>query len=244
MSPGDATAHLVPPPAFTQACAKLQLPLSAAELRQLGRYLHLLLETNKQFNLTGIEDPDEAWMRHGLDSLSLLPHLGDARSVIDVGSGGGLPGLPIAITRPDLTVTLLEATGKKAKFLASVVGDLPLKNVRVITDRAETIGQQRLHREQYDLAVARAVGPLRVMLELTAPLVRIGGRVLAMKGAKVEQELGESGDAMMTLGCGRVELYVAMPGIEEDAVIVELHKERPTPKPYPRLPGTPKTTPL
>lgn len=244
MSPADATAHLTPPPAFAAACAAMKLELSAAELRQLGRYLWLLLETNKQFNLTGVKDPDEAWMRHILDSLSLLPHLSEAKTLIDVGTGGGLPGIPLAITRPELKVTLLEATGKKAKFLASVVGDLPLKNVKIVTDRAETIGQQRLHREQYDLAVARAVGPLRVLLELVVPLVKVGGRALAMKGAKVEEELNEAGDAMMTLGCGPVELYVAMPGVEEDAVIVELPKIQPTPKQYPRLPGTPKQDPL
>jgi 16S rRNA (guanine527-N7)-methyltransferase len=194
-----------PPAEFLQACEASGIELTDAERDALGRYLWLLLDANTRFNLTAIRDPDEAWTRHVFDSLTLLPHImeSDGRSVIDVGSGGGLPGIPLAICQPQMQFTLMDATGKKARFLEEVVADLSLDQVRVVNDRAETAGQTKAHRERYDIATARAVGPMRVMLEYTMPLVRVGGRVLAMKGRQAEVELGEAGDALMILGDGR-----------------------------------------
>lgn len=235
---------LSPPESFLSDARTIGLQLSDTELKKLGRYLELLLETNKQFNLTAITDPEQAWRRHLLESLSLLPHLGGAASVIDVGSGGGLPGLPLAIVRPDLRVALLEATGKKARFLQGVADDLELKHVEVINQRAEIVGQDRRYRQLFDVAVSRAVGPLNVLLEYMLPLVKVSGRVLAMKGAKAEAELEQAGDAMHILGAGEVEVYEALPGLEDDAVVVDLAKERPTPAKYPRRPGEPKLRPL
>lgn len=244
-----------PTPQFLQSCQTLGLSLSPVELDQLTRYLDLLFQTNQQFNLTSIVDPEKAWMRHILDSLSLLPHLIDDESdtsgggsgsvsLIDVGSGGGLPGIPLAICLPQVNITLLEATGKKARFLEQVVRDLQLANVRVIHERAETLGQHKNHRQQYDLAIARAVGPLRVLLELTLPFVKVGGKLLAMKGVKAEAELAEATDAMMLLGGGEFECFEAMPGLDDEAVIIEIIKADQTPKKYPRLPGEPKLHPL
>jgi len=166
------------------------------------------------------------------------------RTVVDVGSGGGLPGLPLAIVKPELKVTLLEATGKKARFLERAAEALGLDNVAVVNDRAETAGPQKAYRERFDAAVGRAIGPINVMLELTLPLVRVGGRVLAMKGKAVEGELRDAGDALMLLGGGEVEAYDALPGLEEEAVIVEIAKAQATPRQYPRRPGTPKHEPL
>ncbi len=243
-------SELPPPAAFDAACETIGLELEAAEREQLGAYLHLLLETNKQFNLTAIKEPGEAWLRHVLDSLSLLPHLGQSDSeshtlrVVDVGSGGGLPGVPLAITRPDVRFTLVEATGKKAKFLQGCADELGLSNLEVVNDRAETIGRDKAHRQRYDVSVARAVGPMNVLLELTMPLVRVGGRVLAMKGRRLEEELRDAGDALMLLGEGQIEVYEALPGVSEDALIVEVAKHALTPKQYPRRPGEPKTNPL
>lgn len=241
---------LTPPAAFDDACETIGLELEPAEREQLAAFLHLLLETNKQFNLTAIKEPDEAWLRHVLDSLSLLPHLGQSDSeahtlrAVDVGSGGGLPGVPLAITRPDVRFTLVEATGKKAKFLRRCADELGLTNLDVVNDRAETVGQDKAHRQRYDSAIARAVGPMNVLLELTMPLVRVGGRVLAMKGRRLEEELRDAGDALMLLGEGRIEVYEALPGVSEDALIVEVTKGAGTPTEYPRRPGEPKTNPL
>ena len=233
-----------PPPTFNAACQTVGLQLEPAERDRLAAYLQLLLETNKQFNLTAIKEPAEAWQRHILDSLSLLPFIGEARNLIDIGSGGGLPGIPLACVLPDLPITLVEATGKKARFLATCISELGLGRVEVVTDRAETAGQGVMWRGKYDIAVARAVGPLNVLLELTMPFVRSDGRVLAMKGRRLDEELRDAGDALMILGQGEIEVYEALPGLEQDAVIVEVTKRAPTPKAYPRRPGEPKTNPL
>lgn len=239
-----ASEVLSPTDDFLDAAAAIGVELSADELRGLGRYLYLLLETNKQFNLTAIREVDAAWRRHILESIALAAALEDTRSVIDIGSGGGLPGLPIAIMRPDLRVTLLEATGKKAKFLQQVVDDLGLSGVHVVNDRAETAAHQHEHRERYDVATARAVGPMNVLLEYTLPFVRPHGCLLAMKGKAVEDELRDAGDALMRLGGGEVHVYELLAGLDDEANVVQVVKDHKTPKKYPRRPGVPKQEPL
>mgnify|MGYP006291246275 CR=1 FL=1 len=226
----------------------MSIDVSADELTLLGRYLDLLYEANTRMNLTAVKDRDEAWRRHIIDSLSLLPFIAEmpeqARA-IDIGSGGGMPGFPVAITQTGLAMTLLEATAKKAAFLRECAESLDLPHVTVVNQRAETIGQSRDHRQRYDLAIARAVGPMNVLLELTLPLVKVGGRVLAMKGRNVEAELRECGDALELLGAGDVEVFDAYPdAMQREGVIVAVQKDRPTPRDYPRLPGEPKRAPL
>jgi len=230
------------------ALETLNASLPPDRLALQAQYLDLLLEHNKQFNLTGIRDRDEAWRRHVIDSLTLLPGLLDLTSqtrVIDVGSGGGLPGIPLAIARPDMPFTLLEGTGKKAKFLQIVVDTLKLPNVKVVHGRAEEAGQDKALRHQFTMVVCRAVGPMREILEYTLPFLALGGRLLAMKGPTVEQELEAATDAMEILGAGELEVIDAYPeGFDQNTVIVSLVKERPTPAAYPRRPGVPRNTPL
>jgi 16S rRNA (guanine527-N7)-methyltransferase len=232
------------PQPFLDAVESLELSIEAPQLEKLGAFLDHLLETNKKFNLTGVRDRDEAWMRHILDSLSLLPFLGDARRIVDVGSGGGLPAIPLAIMEPDRAFTALEATGKKARFIAEAAALLELENMEVVNDRAEDAGQDPQLRERFDLAIARAIGPMPVLLELLLPLVSVGGRVLAMKGTRAEQELRGSGDALMALGGGEVGVHESLPEIEPDAVVVEVIKDHATPNEFPRRPGVPKKEPL
>ncbi|MFW6336965.1 MAG: 16S rRNA (guanine(527)-N(7))-methyltransferase RsmG [Phycisphaeraceae bacterium] len=236
-------------PAFVREDLEgLGFELPEVLLDRLASYLALLLETNQRINLTAIRDADEAWRRLIVDSLTPLPGLDDLEeggSLIDVGSGGGMPGIPLAIGRPDLRVTLLEATGKKARFLESAVRELGLDNVAVVCERAETAGRDAPHRERYDAAVCRAVGPMNVLLELCLPLVRVGGRLLAMKGPKAEEELERAGDALDTLGAGELHVFDAYPEtFANDLVIVRVAKDRATPKGYPRRPGVPKREPL
>ena len=233
-----------PPAAFLEACQAIGIELEETEITKLGQYIYLLLETNKKFNLTAIKDPDVAWMRHVLDSLGLLSCTSDAKSLIDIGSGGGLPGIPLAITQPHLKITLLETTGKKARYLQEVADQLGLSNVTVVNDRAETAAHEPDKREQFDLATARAVGPLPVLLEFTMPFVRIGGAVLAIKGSKAEEELKEASHALEVFRAGEIMLLETLPGLDDESVIIRIEKEKKTFKMYPRLPGIPKKEPL
>ena len=236
------------PPFVRDDLARLDIELSDAVLNRLSTFLDLLLEANRQFNLTSIRDHDEAWRRHIVDSLTLLPFLAadpQCEAMIDIGSGGGLPGIPLAIARPDRRVCLLEATGKKARFLETCVKALKLQSCRAIHQRAEQAGQDPAERQRYDAAVCRAIGPVREMLEYTLPLVRVGGRVLAMKGPKADQELKEASRAMELLGAAELEVYDAYgKGFENGSVIVIVTKARPTPRRYPRAAGMAKKSPL
>jgi 16S rRNA (guanine527-N7)-methyltransferase len=223
----------------------LGMAIDAEALAKLADYLARLLEANRQMNLTAVREPDAAWRRLIIDSLTPLPwmeNLPPQATVIDIGTGGGLPGVPLAITRPDLRFTLLDATGKKVRFLEGCIEALGLSgSVRAIQDRAETLGHRGPHREHYDLAISRAIGHMSEVLEYSLPLVRVGGRVLAMKGPRAEQELEEAGDALSILGGGELEVFDAYPeSFDNDLVIISVTKDRPTPKGYPRAPGTPK----
>jgi 16S rRNA (guanine527-N7)-methyltransferase len=231
-----------PPARFAEAAEAYGIEFDPGDLDKIGEFLSLLLEANTRFNLTAVTDPDEAWVKHVFDSLTLLPYVlsAEAGHVIDVGSGGGLPGVPLALTMPEVDFTLLEATGKKADFLRDVAERMDLANVDVISDRAETIAHDcENHREQYDLVVARAVGRLVVLAELAVPLVRVGGHVAAIKGAKAVKEIEEAAEALRLLHSEVVETTRTPTG-----TIVLIEKLRRTAKLYPRRPGEPKRAPL
>lgn len=186
-------APLTPPDGFVQQLAALGVRLDEERLARLGAFLARLLAMNERMNLTAIDDPAHAWSRHGLDSLTLLPlleELGPGARLVDIGSGGGLPGIPIAIARPDLRVLLVESTRKKAAFLAGASEALGLSNVSVRAERAEA-----LHPKlggTFDVVTARAVARLSTLVPWTAPLARRGGRVLLIKGQRADEELAEA----------------------------------------------------
>ena len=176
------------------------------------------------------------------DSLVLLDHLGDARTVVDVGSGGGLPGLPIRIARPDLNVTLVEADQAKAAFLVRACAALGLEGVEVLARRAEEVGQDPLYRETFDVAVARAVAPMPVLAELCLPLVRVGGHLLAQKTER--EDLAAAGRAIELLGGRLNRVAVAPSAVRTAGTVVIIDKVRSTPPAYPRRPGVPSRKPL
>ena len=172
------------------------------------------------------------------DSLVLLDHLGDARRVVDVGSGGGLPGLPLKIARPDLEVTLIESDQAKAAFLLQASASLGLE-VNVVAVRAEAAGVDGRYRERFDVAVARALAPMRTLVELCLPLVRVGGRLLAQKTHNEEAT-----HAIEVLG-GRLESVVPAPSAARTrGVVIIVAKVGPTPAAYPRRAGVPNRKPL
>lgn len=230
------------PPGFRTACADFGIELADAEIDRLARYLNLLLETNARFNLTSVKSWEDAWTKHIFDSLTLLAVLNELRpaQMIDVGSGGGLPGIPIAIAMPGVEVTLLEATGKKARFLEEAVRVCELSNVRVVNQRAEEAATLNGPlREQYDVVTARAVGRLNVLLELTVPFARIGGIVVATKGEQADAEVAEAKKAVHALHAAHLDTVQTPTGR-----LVVIEKRRSTPRMYPRRPGEPKRAPL
>src|SRR5881396_1600633 len=176
------------------------------------------------------------------DSLVLAEYVAGARRLVDVGSGGGLPGLPLKIVRPDLEVTLIEADQDKAAFLVQAAARLDLRGVEVLAVRAEDAGRDPRYREAFDVAVARALAPMPTLLELCLPLVRVGGRLLAQKTDSEDAARAER--AIEVLG-GLLEPAVPAPSAaRESGIVVIVRKVRPTPAEYPRRPGVPARKPL
>jgi 16S rRNA (guanine527-N7)-methyltransferase len=230
------------PENFEQLVADLGIEFDDGDLQQLGAFLDMLLETNKQFNLTGIKSADEAWIRHILDSISLMPILAkeNVEHVVDVGSGGGLPGIPLAITMPNVTFTLVETTQKKAMFLSHVSQELGLENVTVISERAENLATKNGgFRDIADAVIARAVGPLNVLLELTVPFAKVNGVVLAIKGERAPIEVEEAKKALHVLKSEVISSDRTTTG-----TILTIRKLEPTPNKYPRIAGEPKRIPI
>ncbi len=241
--------QLEPPGSFIAACDSMQIACETDDISRFGRYLAMIQHVNQHVNLTAVNDTNEMWIKHILDSLSLLPILQtlSPQRVIDVGSGAGLPGIPLAIALPDIQVTLLEATKKKTRFLETAASILGLHNVCVINERAETLGQDHHHREKYDVVTARALGPLPVLLELILPLTKVSGGVgemcggwgVAIKGEHAAEEIQKSKQALHLLHA-RVSDTIQTP----TGTIIVIEKVRPTPRKYPRRPGEPKHSPL
>lgn len=218
------------------------LGLGREMLPALETYLRLLLEKNKVMDLTAVTDWEEAVRIHLLDSLTLVPLL-RGTSLVDVGTGGGLPGIPLAVARPDLAVTLLDSNGKRIAFLEEIIRRLELKNAVCVLARAEEFAATG--REKFDMAVSRAVAAMPVLCELCLPLVRVGGRFLAMKSDRAEAEVRGAAKAMALLG-GHLAAWerCTIPGsaIVHRAAVVE--KVSPTPKKYPRRFNQIKKQPL
>ena len=225
-----------------QGLAALGLPQDAVP--QLIAFSDRLLETNKVMNLTAITEPEEVARLHFLDSAALLT-LADFRgkTVVDVGTGAGFPGMPLRLIEPSLRLTLLDSLGKRITFLQGCCDALGLTDVRCVHARAEEFaGAQR---ENYDIAVSRAVANLRLLSELCLPLVKVGGQFLAMKSAGSDAEIDEAGKAIALLGgkLAAVRDY-PIPGTEVTHRLVVIEKVSPTPKRYPRPFAKIKKAPL
>ncbi len=225
----------------------LNVEMAPEHWKAFQTYAASLLEWNTHTNLTAITNPQEIETKHFLDSLTLTRVLRPVleMNVVDVGTGAGFPGLPLKVMYPQIRLTLIEATGKKTAFLEHVTQLLNLRDVRVIHERAEMCGQQTEHREQYDLAVARAVSLLPALLEYLLPLCRVGGTCIAYKGESAPQEAAQAESALRILG-GKLKrlVPVELPGVAETRYLVVVEKTAATPASYPRRPGMPVKRPL
>ena len=230
-----------------QAAADYGLALSGQQLQQFNRYYELLVEWNEKMNLTAITEPHEVAVKHMIDSLTAYDErlFAGQISVIDVGTGAGFPGLPLKILCPSIRLTLMDSLNKRVNFLQTVVDELGLEGVRCIHARAEEGARNKAYREQFDIAVSRAVARLPVLCEYCLPFVRRGGHFLALKGMQYQEENEEAAKAIKVLGGSETVLRpVKLPGLDDIRAVITITKGMPTPKAYPRKAGTPAKDPL
>jgi len=226
----------------------LRFDLSKEKIAALQIYEKELLEWNERINLTAIRDPEGVRTKHFLDSMTLLlawERTLPPERLIDVGTGAGFPGLVMKLIWPSTQVTLVESVGKKADFCRHMVERLGLEKVTVISERAEEVGQDPAHRHDYDLAVARAVARMPILMEYLLPLVHRNGKAMAMKGESAPVETQAASHAIHLLG-GKLHklVHVELPGVVEERFIVVVNKVARTPEEFPRRTGLPTKNPI
>ncbi|MCL6558280.1 MAG: 16S rRNA (guanine(527)-N(7))-methyltransferase RsmG [Firmicutes bacterium] len=232
---------------LVQGSYQLEIPITEDHLEKFDVYYRLLVETNKNVNLTSIVEEKEVAVKHFLDSLTCLRALEFDKKLklMDIGTGAGFPGIPLKIVRPELEVTLVDSLDKRVSFLKQVISQLSLEKIEAVHARAEEIGRKNAYREKYDRVTARAVAGLGVLAEYCLPVVRIGGYFLAMKGPKLEEEITGAKKAIEILG-GKIEnsINLRLPFLGEERNLIIIRKCRTTPEKYPRRAGIPQKKPL
>lgn len=232
---------------LTELTASGNIELSEENLNKLSRYKELVLEWNQKFNLTAITDDEEFDIKHFYDCLLLLKldEIKKVKKIIDIGTGAGFPGIPLAIMMPDTEFLLLDSLKKRIGFLDYVIEDLGLKKVKAVHARAEEMGRDPNYREKYDICVSRAVASLDTLSEYCIPFVKPGGYFVSMKGSGGREELKEAKNAIDVLG-GSLEDIIEYELVEGDhkRFLISVKKIKSTAKKYPRAGGKPKSKPL
>jgi len=217
--------------------------LSKEQLEKFKVYYKSLIEWNEKINLTAITDESEVITKHFADSLSILKYIKNNSKVIDVGTGAGFPGIPLKIANESLKITLLDSLNKRILFLDEVIKELNLKDINTIHGRAEEVAHDKDHREQYDIAVCRAVAKLNVLAEYMLPYLKVGGTFICMKGPNINEEIDSSMKAIKLLG-GKIEKVESFELEENQRNIIIIKKEKNSPKNFPRKAGTPSKSPI
>ena len=227
--------------AVTENAAALGYDPQSSELQplcdRLGQYLWELLDVNTRINLTAIKDPAEAALKHIADSLTVTQFVPENAKVIDVGTGGGLPAIPLALARKDVRVCALDGTGKKIAFIRDTIEKMGIANAGAINGRTEELSHTREFREAFDCATARALARLNVLLELCLPFVKVGGVFISMKGPQAADEIAEAKKALKVLGGEIVEnkvMNLTFQGSTVERSLIIIKKVAPTPENYPR----------
>ena len=229
---------------------KLGINLNPQQLEQFEIYYRELISWNERMNLTAITDYEEVQVKHFLDSLTVISGIRPADmarplNVIDIGTGAGLPGLPLKIVLPHIRLVLLEATTKKVKFLEHLTDRLELKDVELLNCRAEAAAHDARYRERFDIVLARAVASLPALAELALPFCVIGGRFIAQKKGDIVKEVHQSQKAIGLLGGFLSEVKpVELEELKDNRTLVIIDKIRPAPPGYPRRPGLPTKRPI
>lgn len=225
---------------------QLEINLTSDMLSKFEIFYNMLLETNKTMNLTAITEMHEVVLKHFIDSIALLNYIElSNKTVIDVGTGAGFPGIPLAILFPDTKFVLMDSLQKRLKFIDSVVDACDMKNVSTIHGRAEDLGHDVNYREKFDICVSRAVAALPVLLELCSPFVKVNGLFISYKSELLKEELQQSEKALSILRCELMKQYdYTIPDSDFYRVYAVFKKNGALQKKYPRQAGKPKKNPL
>ncbi len=231
-----------------QLCTQIGIELSAEQEQKFEKLLELFIKTNSQINLSAIREPQAIKAKHFIDSVlpAKLLNTQDYKKVLDLGAGGGFPCLPLSIIYPELKIHALDSVGKKMKAVQNMADELNL-NLKTHHGRIEDFGQNKTHREQYDLVTARALAPWPVLLEYTLPFVKIGGTFLAYQGPAIEDDLITFKNLENKLGGTIIDTHKLSYIFEDETIeriFIEIKKTKPTSKKYPRLNGIPRQEPL
>ncbi|MCH7698624.1 MAG: 16S rRNA (guanine(527)-N(7))-methyltransferase RsmG [Chloroflexi bacterium] len=235
-------------PILADGAQELGLDLSTEQLERFQRYYEVLTDWGERVSLTSVKDEEGIQKRHFLESAALIPILEEAglsltdKSLIDIGSGAGIPGIPLKIIDPTIKLTLVEAKQRKAEFLAALLQELDITDVVVIPRRSEETAHNAIHREQYNFAVAKALAPLSTLIELTLPFLVMGGVLIAPKGKDAEKEVATADVALETLK-GSIRGVHPLPLVKKQSVVL-VDKDLPSPPRFPRRPGMPAKRPL
>ena len=232
---------------FEEKLNQIGITLNDKQKEQFDKFYELLVEWNKVMNLTGITEYEEVNEKHFVDSLSIVKaiDMNDVKSVIDIGTGAGFPGIPLKIAFPHLKVVLLDSLNKRINFLNTVISELGLENIETIHGRAEDFAKQADYREQFDLCVSRAVANLATLSEYCIPYVEKGGMFVPYKSGEIDEEVEQAKKAVHVLG-GKLENVIKfqLPGTEIGRSFVVIKKVQNTAKKYPRKAGLPSKEPI
>lgn len=235
-------------PILADGAQELGLDLSTEQFERFQRYYEVLTDWGERVSLTSVKDEEGIQKRHFLESAALIPILEEEglsltdKSLIDIGSGAGIPGIPLKIIDPTIKLTLVEAKQRKAEFLAALLQELDITDVVVIPRRSEETAHNAIHREQYNFAVAKALAPLSTLIELTLPFLVMGGVLIAPKGKDAEKEVATADVALETLK-GSIRGVHPLPLVKKQSVVL-VDKDLPSPPRFPRRPGMPAKRPL
>ena len=222
---------------------KLKMNITREQANKFYTYMNLLIEWNKKINLTTIVESEDIINKHFIDSMTIIPYLDKQDTIVDIGTGAGFPGIPVAIMRKENMITLVDSLNKRISFLNEVKGLENIENIKNMHSRAEDFAKD--NREKFDIATSRAVASLPILLEYLLPLVKVGGKCICMKGAEVEEELKLGQKAIEVLG-GKIEKIdnFTLPETNISRNIIIIKKIRKTPEKYPRKAGTPTKEPI
>lgn len=224
---------------------QIDIKFNDKQLSQFYEYMDLLLERNEKINLTAITEPEEVILKHFIDSLTINKYIRENKTLADVGTGAGFPGIPLKIYRPDLNVTLVDSLNKRINFLNEVIFKLDLKDINTVHSRIEDFGKDKKYRESFDYVTARAVANLTTLSEYLIPISKINGQCICMKGNDIEEEVKNSKNAINLLG-GKIDKvdYFELPNSDISRNVIIIDKIKNTPSKYPRKAGMPSKEPL